>query len=243
MKIAVISDIHANLVALKAVLEDVRDENCDTVFCLGDIVLAGPQPKETIDFVKSQNWNIVQGNTDKMIADYGIEVLQMLKENFPVIANAVVDDMNILDESDVEYLKGLPPALEMNVEGIKILLVHGSPRYNNEDILPNMQISDIEEIIAPTDADLVLCGHTHVPCGYQTNSKQTVVNVGSVGRPMTENPLACYVILDLNQGIFTVKHKFIDYDRQMAAEFIRDRNFDGADKLAELLINPVVRHV
>lgn len=243
MKIAVISDIHANLVALKAVLEDVRDEKCDTVFCLGDIVLAGPQPKETIDFVKSQSWNIIQGNTDKMIADFGPEVLQMLQENFPVIANAVVDDMNYFDDDDKMFLNELPPALEMNVEGIKILLVHGSPRYNNEDILPNMPISTVEEIISPTDADLVFCGHTHVPCGYQTNNKQTVVNVGSVGRPMTKNPLACYAIVDLNQGVFSVKHKFVEYDNKLAADFLRNRNFEGSDKLAELLIQPEVRHV
>ena len=243
MKIAVISDIHANLVALKAVLEDVLEEKCDTVFCLGDIVLAGPQPKETIDFVRSQNWNIIQGNTDKMIADFGPEILQMLQENFPVIANAVVDDMNYFDDEDKKFLNDLPPALEMNVEGVKILLVHGSPRYNNEDILPNMPLSAIEEIISPTDADLVLCGHTHVPCGYQTNNKQTVVNVGSVGRPMTETPLACYAILDLNQGVFSVKHKFVEYDKELAADFVRKRGFNGADKLAALLIKPEVRHV
>lgn len=243
MRIAVISDIHANLIALEKVLEDVKKENCDVVFCLGDIVLAGPQPKETIDFVKGQSWNIIQGNTDKLIVDYGVEVLQMVKENFPVIANSLVEDVTCIDDEDKEFLANLPPALEMNIEGVKILLVHGSPRYNNEDIMPNMPLETVEEIIESTDADLILCGHTHVPCGYQTTKKQTVVNVGSVGRPMTPNPLSCYAVLDIENGVFSIKHKFIDYDRERAAELVRARGFEGADKLAELLINPVERHI
>ena len=72
---------------------------------------------------------------------------------------------------------------------------------------------------------------------------QTVVNVGSVGRPMTPTPLSCYVVIDFENGTFNVKHKFVDYDREAAADLVRNRNFEGADKLAELLTNPVVRHV
>ena len=243
MKIAVISDIHANLVALNTVIDDIQKESCDSIFCLGDIVLAGPQPKETLDFVKSQDWTIIQGNTDKLIAEYNSEIVESLKEKYPVMGNALVDDVNILDDEDKKYLCELPPALEVTVEGVKILLVHGSPRYNNEDIMPNMEISLIEEIISPSDADLILCGHTHIPCGYQTNKKQTVVNVGSIGRPMTNEPLACYVVLEVNDGIFTIRHKFIDYDRELSAKLVLERGFDGVDKLAEMLVNPEQRHV
>lgn len=243
MKIAVISDIHANLIALQEVIKDIQNEGCEFVFCLGDIVLAGPQPKETLDFVKEQNWTIIQGNTDKLIAEYGPEVLEMMQEKYPIMANAIVDDVNYVDAEGKDFLENLPPMLQMEIEGVKVLFVHGSPRANNEDILPNRPLSEIEEIIEGTDAALILCGHTHVPCGYQTNSMQTVVNVGSVGRPMTPTPLSCYVVIDFENGTFNVKHKFVDYDREAAADLVRNRNFEGADKLAELLINPVVRHV
>ena len=87
MKIGVISDIHANLVALREVLKDMTNEGCEKVICLGDLVLAGPQPKETLDFIRQQeDWIIIQGNTDKLIADFGSEVLQMMEDNFPVMA-------------------------------------------------------------------------------------------------------------------------------------------------------------
>ena len=243
MRVAVISDIHANLIALEEVLKDIEKENCEHIVCLGDIVLAGPQPISILEFVKQQNWTMIQGNTDKLIAEYGQDVLDMMKEKYPVMANAIVDDMNYITDEDHKFLTELPPQTEMEIEGVKVLFVHGSPRANNEDILPNRELTEIEEIISGVDADLILCGHTHIPCGYQTNNKQTVVNVGSVGRPMTPTPLACYAVIDFENGIFNIRHKFVDYDREKAAEQLRVRSFEGADKLAELLINPVIRHI
>ena len=244
MKIAVLSDIHANLTALKAVLESVKNEGCDKIVCLGDIVLAGPQPKETLDFVREQNdWIVIQGNTDKLIVDYGDEVLSMMQANFPIMANAIVDDVAQLTEEDKEYLANLPAEMLLEFDGVDTLFVHGSPRANNENIMPNMPIEAVEEILADTTATLVFCGHTHVPCGYQTNNKQTVVNVGSVGRPMTPNPLACYALVNFENGNFEIKHKFVSYDKYTAADIVKSRNFEGAETLAELLINPVSRHV
>lgn len=243
MRAAVISDIHANFIALQEVMKDIEREGCEKIFCLGDLILAGPQPRMTIDFVKDQNWTIIQGNTDKLISDFGPDVIEMMKEKYPIMANAIVDDMFYVEEERRNFLNNLPPQLELEIEGVRVLLVHGSPRANNEDILPERPIEEIEEIIKGVDADLILCGHTHVPCGYQTNNKQTVVNVGSVGRPMTPTPLACYAVIDFANGMFNIRHKFVDYDKETAADLIRARNFDGADKLAELLINPVQRHV
>ena len=105
-----------------------------------------------------------------------------------------------------------------------------------------MPIEKVEEIIAGTDADLILCGHTHQPAGYQTNSKQTVINVGSVGRPMTEDLKACYLILNIQDGGFEAEHRLLDYDREAAADIIRKRGFDGAEDLAKMLTQPSPRH-
>lgn len=244
MKIAVISDIHANFPALEAVMKDIRRENCEKVFCLGDLAMAGPQPHMVIDFVRKQSdWTVIQGNTDKLIAEYSQKTYEDVKQMYPMMANALADDARILEEDKKQYLKSLPPQLELEIEGVKVLLVHGSPRKNNENIFPNMPLNDVEEMIKDTDADLIFCGHTHQPCGYQTSSKQTVVNVGSVGRPMTEVPDACYVVADFNNGGFSINHKFVDYDRKLAAEIVRARGYEGADKIAGLLLNPTERHV
>lgn len=244
MRIAVLSDLHANAQALEAVMNDVVNQGCEHVFCLGDIALAGPQPKEVVDYVMAQNtWTVIQGNTDKMIAQYGPEVTEFLEAQYPVMANALADDMLQLDDSHRAYLADLPPMLSFDVEGCNVLLVHGSPRANNEDILPEMPLEIVEEIIEGTTEKLILCGHTHIPCGYQTNTNQTVVNVGSVGRPMTQQPKACYAIIDFSQGSFEVRHRFVQYDNVLAAQIMSQRGFVGADRLADLLLNPVERHV
>lgn len=244
MKVAVLSDIHGNFQALESVMENVKANNCEQVFCLGDLAMAGPQPRMVIDYVRKQNnWTVIQGNTDKMIADFSPEILQNVKNNFPVMANALADDVIFIEEDKKDYLRNLPAQKELTLEGVKLLLVHGSPRRNNEDILPDMPLKIIEEMLEGTNADLIFCGHTHVPAGYQTNKKQTVVNVGSAGRPMTEEPKACYVIADFQDGGFSIEHRFIDYDRQTAADIMSARNFDGADKLAQMILHPVSRHI
>lgn len=243
MKIAVISDIHANLIALKTVLEDIKKQNCDKIFCLGDLAMAGPQPVETVDFIMKQtDWTIIQGNTDKLIVDYSSELFENMMNTFPLMAKALREDVKVLSEDQKEFLRKLPPQKELEIEGVKILLVHGSPRRNNEDILPNLPIEQVEEIIDGVKADLILCGHTHMPAGYQTNTKQTVINDGSVGRPMTEDLKACYLILDINNGGFTAEHRLLDYTREKAAEIMRERNFDGAEGIANMLIKPSPRH-
>ena len=244
MRIAVLSDIHANAQALEAVMSDVVNQGCEHVFCLGDIALAGPQPKEVIDYVMAQNtWTVIQGNTDKMIAQYGPEVMEFLEAQYPVMANALADDVSVINDAHRAFLAELPPILSFEVEGCTVLLTHGSPRANNEDILPGMPLEIVEEIIAGTTEKLILCGHTHVPCGYQTNTNQTVVNVGSVGRPMTQEPKACYAIIDFVNGSFEVRHRFVTYDNRLAAQIMSQRGFVGADRLSDLLLNPVERHI
>ena len=244
MKIAILSDIHGNMQALESVLEDIRKNNCEKVLCLGDLAMAGPEPEKVIDFVKAQkNWIVIQGNTDKMIADFSPEILQNTERAFPVMAHALADDVLFLSDNAKAYLKNLPAQKELEIEGVKILMVHGSPRRNNEDILPDMPIEKIEEILKGVDANLIFCGHTHVPAGYQTSSKQTVVNVGSVGRPMTQDAKACYCIANVENGSFSIEHRLIDYDREKAATIMRARMFDGAEKLAGMILHPTTRHI
>ena len=244
MRVAVLSDIHGNAQALEAVMNDAIAQNCEHVYCLGDLALAGPQPREVMDYVMEQeNWTVIQGNTDKMIANYGPEVAEFLEAQYPVMANALADDVKILDDLYGAYLAALPPQLSQVIKKCSVLFVHGSPRANNEDILPNMHLDEIEEMIDGTTEKLILCGHTHVPCGYQLETGQTVVNVGSVGRPMTKKPLACYAVVDFDDGSFEIRHRFVPYDNQLAAKLMSAREFVGADRLSDLLLNPSSRHI
>ncbi|MBQ9246575.1 metallophosphoesterase family protein [bacterium] len=248
MKIAIISDIHGNIDALDSVLNDIKQEECTKIFCLGDIAMAGPEPKETIKkihaLMQSKDFYIIQGNTDKMLSVFSFDTLNAITETNAVMGSAYLADSKLLSNEEKTFLAELPETKEVELFGTKILLVHGSPRKNNENIYPNMKIEEIEEIIKDTKADIIFCGHTHLPCGYQTNTNQTVVNVGSVGRPFSESPDSCYVVMEIdeNTGAFQIKHKFVKYDVEKASKKILERNFEGADKLAKMLLKATSRY-
>lgn len=246
MKIAVISDIHGNLTALDAVLEDIENQGCEKVFVLGDYAMAGPRPSETVNwFMKQQgnpNYKMIQGNTDFMIANYTDELYDSVKNKAPIMAEALKDDVKILNIIQKDFLKNLPIQLQIEEEGVKILLVHGSPRKNNEDILPDTPLNEVEEMLKNVEADVVLCGHTHIPCGFQLPNKKTVVNVGSIGRPFTQDPKSCYLKLTVENGKCLFEHRFVEYDTKTASDVLKKRTFRGADKLADMLLNPTIRH-
>jgi putative phosphoesterase len=238
MKTAVISDIHGNFQALEAVLADIKAQGAQAIWCCGDLALAGPEPVRVVDFVMQQDWEVIQGNTDQMIAL--CIPSQIDKSKFPAMANALEADALLLNAEQREFLRDLPKQKELEVEGVKVLLVHGSPRSNSEYIYPDQPSDKIEAMIAGVDVDLIFCGHSHMPSGYQLS--KTVVNVGSVGRPMTGNQ-ACYALVDFENGEFSVEHRFVDYDRETAAKLLIERGFDGAKEIAALLINPTQAHV
>lgn len=246
MKIAVISDIHGNMQALEAVLESIKQENCEKIFCLGDLAMAGPEPSKMIDKIRNlmqeTDFTLIQGNTDEMIANCDNQMLHVLRENNPVMANALEADVLEVSEEQKNFLRNLPKTQEITVDGVKILLVHGSPRKNNENIFPDLKIEEVEEMIKDTDANIIFCGHTHVPCGYQTNTNQTVVNTGSVGRPFSEEPKSCYAIMEVDKGTFTVKHNLVDYDVKTASDILAKRGFDGCEKLAAMLLHATSRY-
>lgn len=243
MKIAVISDIHANLHALTAVVNDFNSKGVERVFALGDYAMAGAQPVETLKFIISQPWDMIQGNTDELITLYSDDLYKKVKDAFPVMGEALKYDVSIIPVKYVDFLKSLPKDKTIEIEGVKIQLVHGSPRKNNENIFPDLPLNKVEEMVSDSNADLILCGHTHIPCGYQLNNRKTVVNVGSVGRPMSNNAIPCYAILTIENGNFTIEHQFVDYDREMPYNIIKNHPFDGADALAEMLYNTKNRHV
>ena len=246
MKIAVISDIHGNMEAISAVMEDIKNQGCEKLFVLGDYAMAGPEPKEAVNFFMKKQFDsnvvMIQGNTDAMIVNYNFDLYDSLKEKAPAMAEALKSDSSILQTAEKNFLAGLPIQKNIEIEGVKILLVHGSPRKNNEDILPNLPLEKVEEMLVNVDADVVLCGHTHIPCGFQTSKKQTVVNAGSIGRPFTPNPKSCYLTVTIENGKYVFEHRFVDYDKRTASEKLSKRDFWGSDNLAKMLLDPKVRH-
>ena len=151
MKIAVISDIHGNMEAIEAVMQDIEERGCEKIFVLGDYAMAGPEPADAVDFFMSKmndsKFVMIQGNTDLMIADYTEGLYTSLKDKAPVMAEALKNDAQILNPVQKGFLKNLPIQKEVEAGGVKFLLVHGSPRKNNEDILPDTPMVEVEKML------------------------------------------------------------------------------------------------
>ena len=243
MKIAVISDIHANKDAYDKVFEDITQFNPDKIFCLGDLILAGYNPNyicEKIFELKDkydENFTIIQGNTDKMIANCNEELLQNAKNAFPCMGYSLEQDVKITNKKYIDFVRTLPEKKQVIVNGIKIDLVHGSPRNQSENIYPELMNDTVEQMVADSNADLILCGHTHLPCGYTLNSGKTVINVGSVGRSMTNDKNAVYLQLTIDSnGKFYSEHRIIKYDNEKVSKHILARNFKHCEELASMYI-------
>ena len=238
MKIAITSDIHANTLALEAVLNQINSLKVDKIFCLGDILMAGYDPNGTAKIILGlNNLEIIQGNTDKMVACFSQELLEKAKNKFPCMGYALEDDLKIIDKKYKDFVRNLPENKYIEINGLKIQLVHGSPRQQDENIYPNLALEDVEKMVKNSNADLILCGHTHIPCGYSLNSGKTVVNVGSVGRSMTEDKMPYWALLEINNdGTFQIEHKSVNYDNAKVSEIIKNRNFKHSDDLAKMYI-------
>ncbi len=247
MKIAIISDVHGNKLALDAVLDDIEKQHCDKIFCLGDIAMAGYDPNYTIEkmmemqITMGRNFEIIQGNTDKLITQYSdTKFLEVSKKSSPM-AHALANDVLIIKKENVNFLRGLPQDKMVDIKykkrTMRLHLVHGSPRRQDENIYPYLEMSKVESIVSRSFSAVVFCGHTHIPCGFVLNSGQQVINVGSVGRSMIPARMPVYVVLKINDnGTFEIEHKFINYDNKKASRLIADRGFTGADELAKMFL-------
>ena len=243
MKIAVISDIHANKLALDCVLDDIKQFNPDKIFCLGDLILGGYDSNyicgEIIKLKEKHgsDFEIIQGNTDKMIAYCTSELIKKTIEAFPCMGYSLENDVQITDKKYIDFVKFLPEKKSVNINNLKIDLVHGSPRNQSENIFPSLDINEVEEMVKDSDADVILCGHTHLPCGYSLNSGKTVINVGSVGRSMTEDKMPVYLQMTIDdEGKFFVEHRIIKYNNISAQKNILARNLKCIEDLAKMYV-------
>ncbi len=243
MKIAVLSDIHANPLALTEVLRDINEFNPDKIFILGDLILAGYNPNKTCQMIfelkdkYKDNFYIIQGNTDKMVSCCTAGLIEKTKEAFPCMGYSLEDDIKITDKKYLDYVKNLPEKLFLELNGLKIELVHGSPRNQSENIYPNLSEDEVIKMTENSDADLILCGHTHIPCGYSLKNNKTVVNVGSVGRSALDNKKSCYLRLVVDKDAkFYTEHRLISYDNIQASRHVQARGFKHCEDLVRMYL-------
>lgn len=216
MKIALISDIHANLQALLAALSDIDGRGVDQVYCLGDIVGYGGSPNECVDLVRQRASAVVLGNHDQAAlnlsdADYFTK---------PGKIAAVWTNKTLTDENR-QFLAALPFTMEVGL----CTLVHASPKVPPAwEYVDSMEAARAQ--FAHFSTELCFIGHSHVPalCGEDLktfNFKKNLrflINVGSIGQPRDGNPHLSYGMLDTDA--WTYENVRIPYDIRAAAAAI-----------------------
>lgn len=205
MRIALISDIHGNLVALEAALADIERQRVDQIICLGDVAVFGPQPREVIARLRQRDMPVIMGNTDQWLLNP--EPWSTDPDKRPQV-EIEMWNASLLTEEDKATVAGYMPTLALDYgDGLTILCYHGSPRSFSDSIRPTTPDDELDTWFPDGRALIMAGGHTHEPMARRYGAS-TLVNPGSVGLPVywaadgqVVNPAwAEYALLEWHDG-------------------------------------------
>jgi putative phosphoesterase len=235
MRVAIFSDVHANLHALEAVWADIEAQKPDKVYCLGDLVGYGAFPNEVVEFIRDHAIPTVMGNYDEGVGfdlhDCGCVYRDPLKDKLG--KQSLLWSRQNTSEANKEILRSLPMQIRLEERKPRLLLVHGSPRKMNEYLYEDRPLATFQRIEKIAGTDILLFGHTHLPYKKQVNGT-LFVNTGSVGKPKDGDPRAGYVMLTLDHGV-KVDFRRVEYAVETAAEAIRSSTLPPY--FAELIVS------
>ena len=213
VKIAVMSDVHANLQALEKVFEDAEGRGVEIFLNAGDSIGFGPYPNEVIEMLCEKNVLSILGN-------YDLEVIEGKAKAKGEKKIALEFARKELAKSCECYLHSLPYELRLEVAGKKLFVTHGSPQSIEEHIYHDTPVERLKTLADAAKADVIIVGHSHDQFMRQANGF-CFVNPGSVGRPGDGNPQTAYAILSFNP--FNVELIRLDYDVTAAADALRKK--------------------
>ena len=225
MKIAALSDIHGNLAALDAVLDDIRRQGANLIVNLGDI-LSGPlRPSETADRLMSLGFATIKGNHER----------QLLAADLSRMRQSDRFARDALRADQLAWVEALPATLRLEGD---VLLAHGTPQDDESFFLETVTVDgcrpatydEVARRAGDTDAALILCGHTHVARSVKLTDGRLIVNPGSVGlqgytdtlpfpyRVETGSPHARYAMVTKTPQGWTAEFRKVEYDWNAAAD-------------------------
>jgi putative phosphoesterase len=201
----VISDIHANLPALDAVLADIHRQGVTEIFCAGDLVGQGPHPNQVVSRVRKAEIPSILGNQE-------IELRTLADRATPDPKRHMLWTIAVLKRKNREYLLSLPADRELEIEGIRIRLVHGSPQGTFDAMYPSLTSRTLRSWFHSGERrpEVLVGGHTHVPF-VRTVDGMLIVNAGTVGRPLDGDPRASWALLELEGGRARARIRRVGY--------------------------------
>jgi putative phosphoesterase len=239
MRIAVISDVHANLPALQAVIDDVTSIGCDAVWSAGDLVGRGPHPNEVVEEVRRLAIPCVQGNWDEALG-MGREVTGSIWASPEAEAEGYASlawTASRLSEENCSWLRQLPATMRMEIEGRTALIFHGTPLKQNEYLWEDRPSRYFARIASDEGDDIFCFGHTHQTF-QRVLGPAHFVAAGSVGCGGEGDSRARYAVLYVTDSEVVVGFRSVEYDQESVA-----RDMAAAGLPLGLLHTPPVPHM
>ena len=228
MKIAIISDIHGNLEALTATLEDIEKRNVNEIICLGDIIAKGIHPKECLDLIRKKCKIVIRGNCDRHFSEE-----HKNPDELPEIEQKRIKwNQSLINKEDREYLLNLPFSYEFYMSGSLVRVFHATPEFDNKTVLNVDKIETKYKMFLPSEktmtqdtADVIIYGHIHHPYMDKIYNK-TIINVGSVGNSydVIRNPQKDSNVLETTKSNYLIiegDYESIKYYLDIYFQFVK----------------------
>jgi predicted phosphodiesterase len=227
MRIVLMSDIHGNLPALRAVAGSLPPY--DTVIVAGDHCLSGPSPAEVFDLLAEQGWSLVMGNTDRDIV-VGPEMLRGRK------SRRVEWTREQLGDERIRALSELPLSVWLSgMDGDSALVVHSNPLNLEDHLFPTMDVDELRPYLDGLDAGVLAFGHLHIPYVRPVEGV-LLLDVASVGHPKDLDLRAAYTVLTWADGGRSVNQVRVPYDIHETVRMLRQSDMpDAEEQIAALL--------
>jgi putative phosphoesterase len=235
MRIAFISDIHGNAVALEAVLSDIEKKEVDKIFVLGDLCFRGPEPKRSLELVRSLNTDVIKGNADEWVIR-GVKVGEVPNHALDMMNKERDWTVSQLDEDSLEYLGNLPNDLVLEFEKIKVHAFHATPNSLFEVVLPSESDKVLMEKMMKVEADIYIYAHIHKPYIRFMDGK-CLVNIGSVGLPFDGLRKSSYGLLEIKDADLQITIVRVNYEVNEEIRKFDESDYPNSEQMRKVLIN------
>jgi len=244
MRIALLSDVHGNLITLEAVLKDIKaNGGVDGYWVLGDLAALGYDPVGALERLSGlSNAQFVRGNTDKYIVtgERPLPPVEAIQDDFSLIHRFLMITASfawtagaVTTTGWLDWLAQLPLEFRAVLPGgTRFLGVHAAPGTDDgPGINPSLDEKQLENALAKSNADLVCVAHTHHPLDVTVDGIR-VVNLGSVSNPFPPDLRASYVLLEADRDGYKLEHRYVDYDHQAVIAALRRVHHPAAEYIS-----------
>ena len=209
MRILLVSDIHGNYPALRAVAAHADADSCDLIINTGDSTVYAPFANQTLDWLQEHNAVSILGNTDIKVKKL-LKGKSFKKPSKPEKRIMYTSTAEVLSKRNRKYLLQLKKKKIISAHGYRLGLFHGSPEKPDEFLFDFTRDARFQELAENTDCDIIITGHSHTPYYKEINGVH-FINPGSAGRMFDGNPQVSYAILRLKKNSITVQHYRCSY--------------------------------